>query len=296
MSQKRTTRRQFIKRSAIGLAGVATVSITGVAMPRAIDMPEPYPTLQPRSTVIPAYHDRVRFFDSHQYELVATIAALIIPSDDTPGATEAGVVDVIDEMVADSPKYQEIYRQGLQWVDALSRQYHGKEKNFLKLDTAEQIELLRIIDRSNLIHHRKSSNFFTKVDIKLGIFWDEIFGLGENAKFFYHIRRGTIYAFYSSRLSWKGIGYFGPPQPEGYPDFMDPPSTDKITGKVRPIRAATCKTCHQEVKHPVGELIDHSCKRCHRPHKPWPMDESAIHLEDHVGFVFPSPDRQWEEK
>ena len=43
----KTTRRQFIKRSAIGIAGAATVSIAGVAMPREIDLPDPYPTLQP---------------------------------------------------------------------------------------------------------------------------------------------------------------------------------------------------------------------------------------------------------
>lgn len=286
------TRRQFLKRSAIGLAGIATASVAGVAMPHEVDMPNPYPGLQPLTMTIPPYNPNARFFDEHEYALVATIATLIIPTDDTPGAAEAGAVDFIDHLVAESTKHQKIYRQGLRWVDAFSQQHHGKEYDFLKLGMPEQIELLRIIDRSNRIHGRRSSNFFAKVDIKLGIFWDEIFGIGKNAKFFYHIRRHTIQAYYSSELSWKGIGYFGPPQPEGYPDFMNPPSADKYTGKIRDIRTVTCKTCHYEVEHPVGELIDHSCKRCHRPHEPWPVDESAFHLEDQFGFVFPTPDHK----
>ena len=272
------TRRQFLKRSAIGLAGVATASVAGVAMPHEVDLPDPYPGLQPITTTIPPYNPSARFFDKHEYALVATMAALIIPSDDTPGATEAGAVDYIDNLVAEFPNYQKIYRQGLQWVDAFSRQHYGKENDFLKLGTPEQIELLQVIDRSNRIHGRTSSNFFVKVDIKLGIFWDETFGAGKKARFFYHIRQHTIQAYYSSELSWKGIGYFGPPQPEGDLDFMNPPTVDKYTGKIRPIRTATCKTCHQDVKHPVGELIDHSCKRCHRPHELGPVDEAAFHL------------------
>jgi hypothetical protein len=280
----------------MGVAGAAAVSMAGVAMPHEVELPDPYPGLLPRETAIPAFNPQARFFDEHQYALTATIAALIVPADDSPGATEAGVVDAIDRMLAAAPEMQDTYKKGLRWIDTLSQERYGADSDFLKLKSSEQIDLLRIIDRSNLIHRRQGSTFWEKVDIKLGIIWDELFGLGRAARFFRQIHRDTITAFYSSEVSWKAIGFYGPPQPEGYPDFMDPPSVDHYSGAERAIRPATCKTCHQDVKHPVGELIDHSCNRCHRPHEPWPVDDAAFHLEDRVGFVFPTPDRRLEDK
>src|SRR5271166_3475485 len=40
-----------------------------------------------------------RFFDDHQYAVVRAACARLIPTDDDPGATEAGVVDYIDGLL-----------------------------------------------------------------------------------------------------------------------------------------------------------------------------------------------------
>jgi hypothetical protein len=53
------------------------------------------------------------FFTAAEYACVDAIAARIIPSEDSPGAKEAGVAGYIDETVQHTPKLHELYRQGL---------------------------------------------------------------------------------------------------------------------------------------------------------------------------------------
>lgn len=58
---------------------------------------------------------KFEFFTDEQAVEVAAIAARIIPSDDSPGATEAGAVYFIDRgLITISPEAQPIYRDGLQ--------------------------------------------------------------------------------------------------------------------------------------------------------------------------------------
>ena len=41
-----------------------------------------------------------RFFDAHQRETVAAAMARMIPTDDTPGAREAGTIDFLDRYLS----------------------------------------------------------------------------------------------------------------------------------------------------------------------------------------------------
>ena len=52
---------------------------------------------------------------------------IIIPSDATPGAKEAGVAEFIDFMVASDPEVQYPFRMGLAWLNAHSERTVGKE-------------------------------------------------------------------------------------------------------------------------------------------------------------------------
>jgi len=82
---------------------------------------------------------KFEFFD-HQSALdVAAIARQILPSGDTPGADEAGVVYFIDRALAtfESDK-QDVYRQGL----------HGL-KGIANLSNDKQIEMLRSIEKTD---------------------------------------------------------------------------------------------------------------------------------------------------
>jgi gluconate 2-dehydrogenase gamma chain len=43
---------------------------------------------------------RTGFFDSHQRATIAAAMARIIPTDDTPGASEAGTIDFLDRYLS----------------------------------------------------------------------------------------------------------------------------------------------------------------------------------------------------
>lgn len=289
-------RRRFIKKSAIGIliAGGALTAGKIIVSPPDMGLPDPYPKLPDLKPVIPEYNDKALFFNKRQYALVATLAAIIIPTDDDPGATEAGVVDYIDAVVARSKEKQAFYAKGLKWIDAFSQSRYGASEGFLSLTLKKKIGLLRLMDETHHMRNRPVSGFLQRLNRKIDKLWDDVFGAGENANFFEVIRKDVLNGYFSNPASWTMVGYFGPPQPVGYLTFSDPPSPTDYTGSIRHVDNTTCLICHKEGKHPRDGLISHACTSCHRPHSPWPFNKNAFHLEDHVEFIFPSPDRKKE--
>src|SRR2546422_6596087 len=84
----------------------------------------------------------LRALDPHQNETVATIAELIIPKTDTPGAREAGVPAFIDVMLADwaDDDHRRQFTAGLADVDARAR---GRFANdFVAFREAPQTHIL----------------------------------------------------------------------------------------------------------------------------------------------------------
>jgi hypothetical protein len=291
---KNINRRKFIKKSVIGalVAGGAFAAGKIIVSPPDMGLPNPYPELPDRKPAIPPYNKNARFFNQHQYALVATLAAIIIPTDDNPGATEAGVVDYIDGIVAGSTAKQSVYQKGLKWIDAFSQEKYGSGEVFLNLNMKRQIDLLRLIHQAAAMHSEKLFGFFKRLDRKIDKVWDNLFGIGKNSRFFNVIRWDVCKGYFSNPVSWKVLGYFGPPQPIGYPDFSDPPSSANYRDSVRLVDNTSCLTCHKDGKHPRGGLINQTCTTCHRPHSPWPYNKNAFHLEDHIEVLFPSPDRK----
>ncbi len=98
-----------------------------------------------------AVHKRVRAgtlraLDPHQNETVATIAELIIPKTDTPGAREAGVPAFIDVMLADwgDDDQRKVFTAGLANVDERSRALFGKD--FIASSSEQQVQILTDLD------------------------------------------------------------------------------------------------------------------------------------------------------
>jgi hypothetical protein len=126
-----------------------------------------------------------QFFNPHEYATVERLAELIIPSDSSPGAREAGVAEFIDFMTASDPKIQFRFRYGLAWLDAHARRLH--DRLFRKLPEPQQTEILE-----HLAYTEKSRE-----------------GENEGRQFFRLMREYTIMGFYTTRIGLQELGYPG---------------------------------------------------------------------------------------
>lgn len=125
---------------------------------------------------------------------LAAMAAQIVPTDQTPGAREANVVDYIQKQVEGSYELQKLCAAGVKEVDTLSQQKFGA--SFAKLDAEKEHEILKAVEES---------------------------------EFFKSIRALTVSGFYNSPEGWKSVGYPGMGQPHGHRDFDQPPKDAGIT-------------------------------------------------------------------
>lgn len=125
------------------------------------------------------YHPQ--FFSHSEYAMVERLAEIIIPSDQTPGAKEAGVAEFIDFMIANNPKQQYSFRTGLVWLDSHSERLHGKR--FLELTPAQQLSVLE----------------------PLGFKGKARPGEEPGRKFFALMREYTVTGFYTSEVGFKEL-------------------------------------------------------------------------------------------
>ncbi len=125
----RFDRRSFLINSGQGLGAAwltshwsATLAASAYARSAAVADPAP----------------KFKFFTDEQAVEVIAITSRIIPSDDSPGAREAGAVYFIDSgLITIFPELQPIYRDGLlQFQDGISTMFPGTEK--FSVASAEQ--------------------------------------------------------------------------------------------------------------------------------------------------------------
>jgi gluconate 2-dehydrogenase gamma chain len=83
------------------------------------------------------------FFNASQMQLVSAVAEIIIPRTDTPGATDVGVPNFIDRMLADVSlkKDRDRYLAGLAEFEAAARL--ESQSGFASLKPTQQVELVR---------------------------------------------------------------------------------------------------------------------------------------------------------
>ncbi|RJQ42905.1 MAG: gluconate 2-dehydrogenase subunit 3 family protein [Nitrospiraceae bacterium] len=263
MSRK-FTRRQFIKISAFGIAAAAVVGAVGKIIYRNSnkDLPNPFPLTTDKKPVISSLDPRPLFFNDHQYNLVAALAALIVPTDDDPGAAEAGVAAYIDRMVAGSEEKKKKYIIGLGGIDNASRKQYGKD--YLNLTAREQMEILIAIDEMT----RPVSSLPDRVKRKIKLLWNDLSGKVDNSEFFKIIRADVFLGYYSNPIIWKMLGYYGPPQPVGYMDYFETPSSNNYMDTIRPLSNKVCQNCHFDQLEKNDHKEHVNCMGCHEPHFP----------------------------
>jgi gluconate 2-dehydrogenase gamma chain len=127
----------------------------------------------------PAGAYKPQFFTPEEYGLVAHLTEMIIPTDDTPGAREAGVSEFIDFMAANDPGLQPPFRRGLTWMNAHAIKLHGAR--FLNLGKEQATEVL-----SNLAYKNRHRP-----------------GEEDGQAFFGLIREYTLMGFYTSRVGMQ---------------------------------------------------------------------------------------------
>jgi gluconate 2-dehydrogenase gamma chain len=142
---------------------------------------------------------KLQFFSPEEYALVERLTDLIIPSDETPGAREAGVAEFVDHMIAHDHDQQYKYRTGLTWMNAHSERALGQP--FLKLSQEQQISLLE-----PLAYKAKYRP-----------------GEEDGREFFHAIRELTAMGFYSSEIGYKELDN---PALKFYADSPACPHTD----------------------------------------------------------------------
>jgi gluconate 2-dehydrogenase gamma chain len=183
------------------------------------------------------------FFDDHERATVRAAMARIIPTDDTPGATEAGTIDFVDRYLSGtgyiyakpdgsgfeqlSGKRQEAwqqrieavrerYRTGIRALDLRARSRHGAD--FVDLGPAEQDEVLHELERPALAQEAELEAARTtlygapvepalqQASVEIDLPFVPLLAL--------HTRQGfysdPIYGGNRDRVGWQVIGFPGP--------------------------------------------------------------------------------------
>src|ERR1700731_4522201 len=106
--------------------------VTISAMHHEIQEPEPVATYSPQ------------FFNADEFRTVEILAAMIIPTDDAPGAKEAQVTNYIDFVVFSAAEFEPLLQR--RWIDGLAFLERESLKQFSKpfreVDEVDRIELL----------------------------------------------------------------------------------------------------------------------------------------------------------
>lgn len=197
MDSKEISRRYFLLRGATGL------SAAWVAAQAPEVLAAQQHAHQAAAAVTAGTPPAFQFFTPVQAAEVEALAAEMVPSDDTPGAREAGVVYFIDRALTTFDReHQKLYVRGLRNIQFQVRRFSPRARKFSELPASKRIELLKSIEHSPFFEQLRTHTL-------IGLFANPEYGGN----------RGQV--------GWKLLGFedkfaFTPPF-----GFYDSPDADK---------------------------------------------------------------------
>ncbi len=186
---------------------VATGAVFFGGMPATYLLAERWVTSTPPSTARTLLDSEFEGLTSYQATVMQDVAALIIPTDDLPGATEAGVIYKLDHFAGAVARYRHLYQLGVKWLDQKSHTIYGTP-SFLDLGIESQEKILQLADSGEMSYIEKNLEWLMLSESHVG------------KRFFDMVKAQTLHAFYTSPIGWQVVGYQRPPQWSGHPDYF----------------------------------------------------------------------------
>ena len=123
-----------------------------------------------------------QFFNPDEFRTVEMLAAMIIPTDDAPGAKEAQVANYIDFVVFSASEFEPLLQR--KWIDGLAFLERESQKQFNKsfreVDDADRIKLLTDMsapERDSKAQHEGFAFFSLIKDMTVEGFYTSKIGL-----------------------------------------------------------------------------------------------------------------------
>lgn len=123
-----------------------------------------------------------RFFTPQEFLLLTVLSELIIPTDETAGAREAGCAEFTDFIISHDVDKQPLFRSGLKWLDQHSIKNFNKP--FVEIEKQRQEQILE-----QLAYKKKFKA-----------------GEKEGQEFFKLIRNYTVMGYYTSKPGMEALG------------------------------------------------------------------------------------------
>lgn len=213
------TRRKFIKWAAIVGGAISVSSFFSVGGKAVLDKRKRAKKLAANTKE--RLVESNRWFTPRECVLISALAALIVPKDETgPGASDIDIVDALERVVEKSQnRYIQdrhiLYRKGLDAFDKVAQREYGSV--FAKLTCEQQISILKSLDKAFI----KLPAYYTLLDrirrkAKKIYYKYKLNGFGETIDLFPVLVNDVMECFYTSQVAWNGLGYDGPPMPNGY--------------------------------------------------------------------------------
>ena len=125
----------------------------------------------------------------------------LIPRDDAPSGSDLGVDRKIADKAATAKPYHRLLVFGCAWIDQRARSLDAGIDGFRDLSEKGRI---RVVELAEAEPGKEVGRVFVRI-----------------------VRADALRFYYADPRAWTALGYNGPPQPAGFPDFAQPPAERK---------------------------------------------------------------------